>query len=124
MFSVQTAPCVDNIYKERNRLKQEKIDIQNNIKRISQSHQDFGKRISKHPKVKSVRHIGVIFALDLDINVPRYGDLREKLLKFFMNNAVFLRPLGNTIYIQPPYVISENELEKVYDTIEAALDQI
>lgn len=97
-------------------------DIQNNIKRISQSHQDFGKRISKHPKVKSVRHIGVIFALDLDINVPRYGDLREKLLKFFMNNAVFLRPLGNTIYIQPPYVINEKQLQKVYKTIEAALE--
>jgi hypothetical protein len=32
MFALQTTPCVDNIYKERNRLKQEKIDIQNNIK--------------------------------------------------------------------------------------------
>ena len=37
MFSSQTAPCVDNIYKERNRLKQEKIDIQNNIKRTIDS---------------------------------------------------------------------------------------
>ena len=100
------------------------IEIQENIKRISKAHQDFFERISKHQKVKSTRYIGVIFALDLDIDVPRYGDLRDKLLKFFMTNGVFLRPLGNTIYIQPPYVISEKELEKVYNTIEAALDEI
>ena len=40
-----------------------------------------------------------------------------------MSNGVFLRPLGNTIYIQPPYVITESELQKIYSTIEAALDQ-
>ena len=99
-------------------------EIQNNISRISNAHKVFAEKIEKHPKVKSARSIGVIFALDLDINVPRYGDLREKLLSFFMDNGVFLRPLGNTIYIQPPYVITDAELEKVYDTIEASLDII
>ena len=54
--------------------------------------------------------------------MERYGSLRDKLFKFFMENGVFLRPLGNTIYIQPPYVISETQLEKVYQTIEKALD--
>ena len=99
-------------------------EIQNNISRISNAHKVFAEKIEKHPKVKSARSIGVIFALDLDINVPRYGDLREKLLSFFMDNGVFLRPLGNTIYIQPPYVITDAELEKVYVTIEASLDII
>jgi len=96
-------------------------EIQDNINRISKAHKRFAKKIECHPKVKSTRSIGVIFALDLDINVPRYGDLREKILSFFMNNGVFLRPLGNTIYIQPPYVISDAELQKIYDTIEASL---
>ena len=99
-------------------------EIQNNIKNISNFHEAFGKQILTHPKVKSVRSIGVIFALDLDINVPRYGDLRDKLLKFFMENGVFLRPLGNTIYIQPPYIISDEELNKVYDTIKLALEEV
>lgn len=99
-------------------------ETQENIKRISTSHQQFSERIKAHPKVKSTRSIGVIFALDIDTDVPRYGDLRDKLLKFFMSNGVFLRPLGNTIYIQPPYIISKTELEKVYTTIEAALDKI
>ena len=97
-------------------------EIQNNILRIIQSHTAFNKRINQHPKVKSTRHLGVIFALDLNTNTERYGDLRDKLLKFFMDRGVFLRPLGNTIYIQVPYVITEKELQKVYDVIEGALE--
>ena len=99
-------------------------DIQTNIKQIIASHQQFGEHIQKHPKVQSIRQTGVIFALDLDIKMERYGNLRDKLFQFFMNNGVFLRPLGNTIYIQAPYVITEVQLQKVYQTIEDALDSI
>lgn len=97
-------------------------EIQGNIKNISASHKEFQKRISKHSKVKTARFQGVIFALDLDTKMSRYGSLRDKLLKFFMDRGVFLRPLGNTIYIQPPYVISEKQLQKVYKTIEESLE--
>lgn len=96
--------------------------IQENIKRIIASHKRFNERIKKHSKVKSTRQLGVIFALDLNTKTERYGDLRDKLLKFFMNRGVFLRPLGNTIYIQVPYVITKQELEKVYQVIEEALE--
>ncbi|MFT4699312.1 MAG: adenosylmethionine-8-amino-7-oxononanoate aminotransferase, partial [Flavobacteriaceae bacterium] len=40
---------------------------------------------------------------------------------FFMKQGVFLRPLGNTIYILPPFVITEDELQKIYTVIEASL---
>jgi adenosylmethionine-8-amino-7-oxononanoate aminotransferase len=96
--------------------------IQNNIKEITASHQAFGNRIKNHPKVKSIRQSGIIFALDLNIEMKRYGNLRDKLFKFFMDNGVFLRPLGNTIYIQAPYVITKNQLDKVYTVIEDALN--
>lgn len=97
-------------------------DIQNNIKWIAQSHKAFGDKIKTHPKVKTIRHLGVIFALDLNTTMQRYGSLRDKLLKFFMDRGVFLRPLGNTIYIQVPYVISEHQLQKIYNVIEEALE--
>ncbi|WP_179344066.1 adenosylmethionine--8-amino-7-oxononanoate transaminase [Winogradskyella ursingii] len=98
-------------------------DIQQNIKRIITSHQAFGKRMQSHPKVASVRQTGIIFALDLNIKMERYGNLRDQLFKFFMDNGVFLRPLGSTIYILAPYVITDKELDKVYRTIEAALKE-
>ncbi|WP_242083953.1 adenosylmethionine--8-amino-7-oxononanoate transaminase [Aestuariivivens sediminis] len=97
-------------------------DIQGNIKRIEASHERFKNKVREHPKVKGVRCLGVVFALDMDTKIERYGHLRDKLLKFFMDRGVFLRPLGNTIYIQVPYVISDEQLQKIYQVIEEALE--
>lgn len=96
--------------------------IQNNITRIIRTHQNFDSRIKNHPKVKKTRQLGVIYALDLNIEMERYGGLRNKLFNFFMKNGVYLRPLGNTIYILAPFVITEKQLKKVYKTIEDVLD--
>ncbi|KAB1160757.1 adenosylmethionine--8-amino-7-oxononanoate transaminase [Tenacibaculum aiptasiae] len=97
-------------------------EIQKNIQRISKAHQDFSNQIANHVKVTEVRSKGVILAIDLKTNAGRYGTLRDQLLKSFMDKGVFLRPLGNTIYIQPPYVITEQQLQKVYTTIKEVLD--
>ena len=95
--------------------------IQKNIIRIIESHKTFGEEIEPHPKVASIRQCGVIFALDLDVKIERYGNLRDKLFKHFMDNGVFLRPLGNTIYILAPYIITEEQLKKIYASIKDVL---
>jgi len=92
-------------------------EIQNNIKQIIAAHKQFDITIKDHPKVVATRQIGVIYAIDLNVKMERYGDLRNKLFDFFMKEGVFLRPLGNTIYILPPYVISKEELERIYSVI-------
>ncbi|MDJ0645064.1 MAG: adenosylmethionine--8-amino-7-oxononanoate transaminase [Flavobacteriaceae bacterium] len=99
-------------------------NIQERIEDISSAHKAFSERIKNHPKVKSTRHIGVIFALDLNTKMERYGELRDTLLRFFMEQGVFLRPLGNTIYLQVPYIITKKELEKVYNTVELVLNTL
>lgn len=96
--------------------------IQQNIKRITEKHRVFGTYIKTNPKVKSIRQKGIIFALDLNVEMERYGDLRNKLFNFFMENGVFLRPLGETIYIQAPYTITETQLDKIYQVIEEVLE--
>lgn len=96
-------------------------EIQENIQRISKQHQLFEIKIKKHPKVKATRQLGVIVALDLAVEMDRYGALRDQLFSFFMENGVCLRPLGNTIYILPPFIISDGELQKIYSTVEKAL---
>jgi len=98
------------------------IEIQNDIERIVKSHQDFDNKIKIHPKVARTRQLGIIYALDLNIQMERYGDLRYKLFNFFMENGVCLRPLGNTIYILAPFVITDKQLKKIYQTIEKMLD--
>lgn len=88
---------------------------------IQQAHEQFVLQLQQHPKVENARCMGVILALDLNIEMERYGNLRDKLYQFFMEKGVILRPLGNTIYVLPPYVITNGQLAKVYDAIQKAL---
>jgi adenosylmethionine-8-amino-7-oxononanoate aminotransferase len=91
---------------------------------IENAHNSFATRIEKHKKVANARVIGVILALDLNIQMERYGNLRDDLYDFFIERGVLLRPLGNTIYVLPPYVITNFQLQKIYETIAAALETI
>lgn len=92
-------------------------EIIDGIAMIEKSHIDFSVKIKEHPKVKEVRRIGVILALDLNINIDRYGKDRNEIFNHFMSLGIFLRPLGNTLYILPPYVIKEDELQFLYQSI-------
>ena len=89
---------------------------------IARQHEQFVSKIKSHPKVKDVRSMGVIFALDLAVETHRYGSLRDTLYQFFMNQGVNLRPLGNTIYTLPPYVITDDQLQRIYSAIEGVLE--
>ncbi|MGB0897388.1 MAG: adenosylmethionine--8-amino-7-oxononanoate transaminase [Flavobacteriaceae bacterium] len=97
-------------------------DIQENIQAIIKAHKDFDAKIHTHDKVLSTRQLGVIYALDLNIDMERYGNKRYEIFDSLMNNGVCLRPLGKTIYILPPYVITTEQLEKVYGAIEQVLE--
>ncbi len=98
-------------------------EIQDQIKFISKSHLKFTEALKIKAIVKEVRCKGVILALDLNLEINRYGNLRDELYRKFLELGVYLRPLGNTIYILPPYTISNNELKKVYQAIENVIDQ-
>ena len=50
--------------------------------------------------------------------------MRQKLYQNFLDQGVLLRPLGNVIYILPPYCIKEQELEKIYEVIENQLKKM
>ncbi|MEM9364121.1 MAG: adenosylmethionine--8-amino-7-oxononanoate transaminase [Bacteroidota bacterium] len=89
---------------------------------IAKQHEHFVNKIKSHPKVKDTRSKGVILALDLALDANRYGSVRDRLYQFFMDEGVNLRPLGNTIYTLPPYVITDGQLHQIYDSIEKALE--
>ncbi|CAM2859085.1 adenosylmethionine--8-amino-7-oxononanoate transaminase [Flavobacterium frigoris] len=99
-------------------------EMQHNIARINKSHLSFINRVESHPKVVTTRVLGVIFALEIKTEsaASYYGSLRNKLYNFFIENGIILRPVGNIIYILPPYVITDAQLQKVYDAVENALE--
>lgn len=99
-------------------------EMQKNIQRIHDLHLVFEQKIKYHSRVKTTRILGVIFALELKTENQEsyYGNLRNKLYHFFIENGIILRPVGNTVYILPPYIITNQQLEKVYQVVEKALE--
>jgi adenosylmethionine-8-amino-7-oxononanoate aminotransferase len=78
-------------------------------------------RLSAFPAVGDVRHIGTVGAIELNTDDAGYlSAMRPKLYGFFLERGVLLRPLGNVVYVLPPYVIAPDELHRVYDVIEEA----
>ncbi len=74
-------------------------------------------------RFKNIRQLGTITAFELDAPDAGYmAAIGPKLYAFFLERNVLLRPLGNTIYVMPPYCISEAELDQVYDAIRAATE--
>lgn len=97
-------------------------EIQSNIKQIESWHQQFANEIKDHPKVRVTRQQGVIFALELAIEMERYGNLRYQIYEQCMAEGVYLRPLGATIYILAPYVTSKTQMDCIYRAIRKVLD--
>ncbi len=97
-----------------------------NIKRVEVQHQIFFERIKYHSKVRTLRQTGTILAIEWETGVDTsyLNGLRDQLYTYFLNKGIILRPLGNIVYILPPYVISNVDLAYIYQTIEQALEEI
>lgn len=78
----------------------------------------------KH-QVGDARQIGTMGAIELIAGDTGYlSALRPKLYAFFLEHGVLLRPLGNVVYVLPPYVIEPTELHRVYDVITEAIETL
>jgi adenosylmethionine-8-amino-7-oxononanoate aminotransferase len=76
-------------------------------------------------RFSNARHLGTMAALDLNVRDAGYlADIGPMLYDFFIERSVLLRPLGNTIYVMPPYCTTDAELDLVYDAIRAAADAL
>lgn len=94
------------------------------INRIAAIHSERLATIGNHPAVGEVRSIGTMAAIELKADDAGYtSKMRTKLYQFFLDAGLLLRPLGNIVYVLPPYVISQQEMHYVHDKIAEALDR-
>jgi len=97
-----------------------------NIKRIEQQHQLFLQKIRSHKALIDVRQLGTIIAFEVKTNDKTHylNSLSETISEFFISRGIILRPLGNVLYVLPPYCISNEELQIIYNAIEAFLNSM
>ena len=85
------------------------------LRRINEQHTAFAGKLKQYPIVRNVRILGTVIAFEISIGDDGYInpaglDLTQRALE----KGVYLRPLGNTVYIMPPYCITEKEMDQVY----------
>lgn len=97
----------------------EAAGFRENIARIGARHKAFADSLGKHPRARQVRITGTILAFEVDAGDgdSYFNNLRDQLYESFIGQGVLLRPLGNTVYILPPYVITDGQLDRVYEVI-------
>ena len=97
-----------------------KEECRKSIHRISASLTGFIKRNSGNPALKNLRSAGTILAMDFGTSEPTsyFHSLRDQLYHFFLEQGIILRPLGNTVYVMPPYCITDDEMRFIYGAIE------
>ncbi|MEE8222404.1 MAG: adenosylmethionine--8-amino-7-oxononanoate transaminase [Nitrosomonadaceae bacterium] len=80
---------------------------------------DAAQSLASHPKVRNFRNCGMIWAFEVetaDLNFSR------KFFQMALNQGLLLRPLGNTVYFMPPYIINNQEMDFLVTGILQALD--
>lgn len=98
------------------------------IESIVNQNEKFIKKLNAkkyNSEIKNVRHLGTIIAFEVvSPGGDRYlNNINERFTKFCLAEGVYLRSLGNTIYVMPPYCITKKQLKKVFETIEKFLEE-
>ncbi|WP_027379328.1 adenosylmethionine--8-amino-7-oxononanoate transaminase [Chryseobacterium daeguense] len=96
-----------------------------NIAKISQKHSDFSETLKQHPQVENVRQCGTILAWDFktEQQTSYFNDIGKKVYNEFLKRGIIMRPLGNVMYLVPPYCITFSELDFIYKNILEVLSE-
>lgn len=72
------------------------------------SFNDIARPLREHPKVKNFRNTGMIWAFEAE---TPHTDFARRCFSLGLQHELLLRPIGNTVYFMPPYIIGENEMQ-------------
>jgi adenosylmethionine-8-amino-7-oxononanoate aminotransferase len=86
------------------------------IQHLTQKHKAFLQTLHSFPIVKNARSLGTVLAFELNIGRDEYvNNTGAAITREALAAGIYLRPLGNTVYLMPPYCITEKEMDQVYD---------
>jgi len=100
-------------------------ECENNRARLQRFYVEMLKELSIHAMVRNPRTIGGILAFELNTerDTSYFNEARHHLYPYFIEKGLLIRPLGNVIYLIPPYTISDEDLGYISKTIFQFLDE-
>ncbi len=93
---------------------------------LEKKHFDHLRKFRKLPFIKKIRITGTIAAFDLELGkkVGYLNDIGKKIKSLSMKKGLFIRPLGNVVYLLPPICITDDQLDKSYQIIWQTLNDL
>lgn len=104
----------------------ERAETSKSIASIEKWGREFIQSLSSIPVVSNPRQAGTIVAFEIETGEENsyFSDIRERAYTHFLEHGILLRPLGNTLFINPPYCISHAEYAKITRAIFSLLKSI
>ena len=97
----------------------EQKETWSSIEKIGKWNEDFSIELNALSVASNVRQKGTILAFEVNTETETsyFSDLRDQLYNYCLDNGIFIRPLGNVVFINPPYCITEKEYFHVKNTV-------
>ena len=101
------------------------LDIfeQDNVLNTNRDKAAFFNRIAQplreHPKVRNFRNTGMVWAFEVE---TPHTDFAQRCFSLGLRHELLLRPMGNTVYFMPPYIITEEEMQMLVSRTLATID--
>lgn len=104
----------------------EKNECNNQIKIIEKMHSDFVSNFNQNQKTRNIRCKGTILAIELNTTETTHylNSIAENISEWFLKKGIIIRPLGNIIYLIPPYCITKDELNYIYEQIKLFINEL
>ncbi len=104
----------------------EKENTLGKIRHISEKHASCLAEMKRHYPTHAYRQMGTVLAIAIKAGEEDsyFHSIRDRIYTHFLSKGILLRPLGNVLYLMPPYCISDTDLEYIYDEIKKFLEEL
>lgn len=101
-------------------------ETQANIQRIAGQHEEFASHLATRTNVINIRQRGTLLAFDIYVGeqTSYFNTIRDTAYNFLLDRGVLMRPLGNVLYMMPPYCTTNEQLQYTYKQVEELLDTL
>lgn len=98
-------------------------ETQTAIQRIAANHTEFSKRLATYTIARNIRQRGTLLAFEINVGeaTSYFNTVRDRAYRFMLERGVLMRPLGNVLYMMPPYCTTNDQLQYTYDQVEDLL---
>jgi adenosylmethionine-8-amino-7-oxononanoate aminotransferase len=96
------------------------------IKRISTNYEPLIVELKSSPVIKEIRQLGTILAIELAVSEESsyFNSIRDEAYHYFLDNGLWIRPLGNVIFVNPPYCLTQAEQNRIFVVIKRFIKKL